>query len=86
MSDTPEALDQAARETAAAFQARALTADPTTPELLFHEARTHYGWQYRDVSEDTLKAFYEIAKMGPTSITDSPCAWSSSALMRPRTG
>lgn len=72
MLDNTEAQDAAARETAAAFQARALTADKTTLELLFTEARTHYGWQDRDVSEDTLKALYEIAKMGPTSMNQQP--------------
>lgn len=71
MLDT-DTLDTEARDAAAAFQARALTADDTTLQLLFTEARTHYGWQDRDVSEDTLKALYEIAKMGPTSMNQQP--------------
>ncbi|MEO1456594.1 MAG: malonic semialdehyde reductase [Pseudomonadota bacterium] len=66
------AADDAAREAARAFQARALTADETTLALLFTEARTHYGWQARDVSEETLRALYEIAKMGPTSMNQQP--------------
>lgn len=71
MSDT-ETLDQAARDSAAAFQAKGLTADAATLELLFHAARTHYGWQAREVTEDQLKALYEIAKMGPTSMNQQP--------------
>lgn len=71
MLDT-DALDKEAREAAAAFQARTLTADDTTLQLLFTEARTHYGWQDRDVSDDTLQALYEIAKMGPTSMNQQP--------------
>ena len=72
MSDLNAAADQAARDAAKAFQSQGLTADDTTLQLLFTEARTHYGWQDRDVSEDTLKAMYEIAKMGPTSMNQQP--------------
>lgn len=71
MLDT-DALDNEARDAAAAFQARALTADDTTLQLLFTEARTHYGWQQRDVSDDTLRSLYEIARMGPTSMNQQP--------------
>ena len=72
MLDSDEVLDQKARDAAAAFQARALTADSTTLDLLFGEARTHYGWQDRDVSDETLASLYEIAKMGPTSMNQQP--------------
>ena len=71
MLDT-ETQDSEARNAAAAFQAQAFVADEQTLQLLFTEARTHYGWQERDVSEDTLKALYEIAKMGPTSMNQQP--------------
>ena len=72
MSDTTEQLDQAARDAAAALQAKEVKADEATLQMLFTEARTHYGWQDRDVSEDTLKALYDIAKMGPTSMNQQP--------------
>lgn len=72
MPDDLQQLDDAARAAAAAFQARGLTADDDTLALLFGAARTHYGWQDRDVSEDTLRAMYEIAKMGPTSMNQQP--------------
>lgn len=71
MLDT-DTLDKEARDTAAAFQARALTADGTTLQLLFTEARTHYGWKDREVSDEALRALYEIAKMGPTSMNQQP--------------
>jgi len=71
MTDT-EKLDQQAREAAATLQARALQADSDTMALLVGEARTHYGWQDRDVPEDKLKELYEIAKMGPTSMNQQP--------------
>ena len=60
MLDTDQ-LDDQARSAAAAFQSRALTADETTLQLLFTEARTHYGWQDRDVTEETLRDFDEPA-------------------------
>lgn len=72
MTDIALAADDAARDAAKAFQDRALTADDTTLALLFHEARTHYGWQDRDVSDETLQALFEIAKMGPTSMNNQP--------------
>ncbi len=72
MTDPTIAADEAAREAARALQAQGLTADETTLKLLFTEARTHYGWQERDVSEDTLRALYDIAKMGPTSMNNQP--------------
>ena len=72
MLDDIQKQDEAARDAAAAFQAKGLRADPATLDLLFTEARTHYGWQDRDVSEDTLKELFEIAKMGPTSMNQQP--------------
>ncbi len=72
MTDPTLAADEAARKEAHAFQSQSLTADETTLRLLFTEARTHYGWQDRDVSDDTLRALYEIAKMGPTSMNQQP--------------
>ncbi|WP_299629170.1 malonic semialdehyde reductase [uncultured Tateyamaria sp.] len=72
MTDPNLVADDAARAAAAAFQAEALTADENTLRLLFGEARTHYGWQDKDVSEDTLKELFEIARMGPTSMNQQP--------------
>ncbi len=72
MADPNAAADTAARDAAKSLQDEGLTADETTLRLLFHDARTHYGWQDKDVSEDTLQAMYEIAKMGPTSMNQQP--------------
>ncbi len=72
MTDQAQIADEAARSAARAFQERGLTADEQTIQLLFTEARTHYGWQDRDVAEDTLRALYDIAKMGPTSMNQQP--------------
>lgn len=72
MPGEAELQDNEARKAAAEFQARNLIADDTTLKLLFTEARTHYGWQDRDVTDETLQRLYEIAKMGPTSMNQQP--------------
>ncbi|GFE67020.1 malonic semialdehyde reductase [Litoreibacter roseus] len=72
MTDPALASDDAARAAAAAFQAEHLKADENTLRLLFGEARTHYGWQDRNVEEATLQELFEIARMGPTSMNQQP--------------
>lgn len=72
MSDPNIAADEAARAAAKALQDSALSAEADTLRLLFTEARTHYGWQDRAVSPETLQALYDIAKMGPTSMNQQP--------------
>ncbi|MEM1079320.1 MAG: malonic semialdehyde reductase [Pseudomonadota bacterium] len=72
MTTDAMAADDAAQIAAQALQDRGLTADPATLHLLFTQARTHYGWQDRPVSQETLQALYEIARMGPTSMNQQP--------------
>lgn len=67
-----EALDAEARGVAQALQDAQITVDQDTMRLILTEARTHYGWKERDVSEETLRELYDIAKMGPTSMNQQP--------------
>ena len=67
-----EALDTEARGVAQALQDAQITVDQDTMRLILTEARTHYGWKERDVSEETLRELYDIAKMGPTSMNQQP--------------
>ena len=39
---------------------------------IFTEARTHNGFLNRPVSDELLKRAIELAKMGPTSVNQSP--------------
>ena len=48
------------------------TLSDTALDQLFREARTHYKWQDRPVSDDQLRALYEVLKFGPTSANCSP--------------
>lgn len=40
--------------------------------LLFRDARTHFVWQDRPVSEDLLRELYDLVRMGPTSANSHP--------------
>ncbi len=46
--------------------------DDAALAALFTEARTHNGWTDDPVSDETLKALYDLVKMGPTSANCSP--------------
>ncbi len=46
--------------------------DEACLDQLFRNARTHYRWQDRPVSDDDLRAVFELAKLGPTSANSSP--------------
>lgn len=48
------------------------TLDPQARELLFIHARTHNGWTGEPVSDETLRALYDLMKWGPTSANCSP--------------
>ncbi len=67
-----ERQDAKARDAVRETRRRVKTADSDTLALLLTEARTHYGWQDRDVSDETLRRMYDIAKMGPTSMNQQP--------------
>ena len=41
-------------------------------DTIFREARTHYTWTGRPVSESLLRQIYELARMGPTSGNCNP--------------
>jgi 3-hydroxypropanoate dehydrogenase len=46
--------------------------DPTSLDLLFRDARSHYSWHPRPISDETLQHLYDLTKMGPTSANASP--------------
>ena len=41
-------------------------------DILFREARTFRSWTDRAVTDDTLHAIYDLAKLGPTSSNSNP--------------
>jgi 3-hydroxypropanoate dehydrogenase len=46
--------------------------DAADLDTLFRTARTHNGWRPHPVSEDQLRAIYDLAKWGATSANCSP--------------
>jgi 3-hydroxypropanoate dehydrogenase len=48
------------------------TLDQAGLNLLFLEARTQNGWLETKVSDDQLRAIYQIMRMGPTSANSCP--------------
>lgn len=41
-------------------------------DVLFRTARTHNGWEERDVTQTLMQAVYDLTKWGPTSANCSP--------------
>ena len=41
-------------------------------DLIFREARTHNGWEERDVTTTLMQAVYDLMKWGPTSANCCP--------------
>ena len=48
------------------------TLAPAALDQLFRSARTHYGWTDQPVTDDDVRALYELMKWGPTSANSSP--------------
>jgi nitroreductase len=59
------ALDDRTLSLSAALEPRAL-------DQLFREARTFSKFQDRPVTDETLKALYDLAKWGPTAVNANP--------------
>jgi 3-hydroxypropanoate dehydrogenase len=54
------------------LRARVRELDRDGLDLLFRVAHTHNGWLDEPVSDETLHALYDLAKLGPTSLNTSP--------------
>ena len=46
--------------------------DDAALDQIFREARTYNGWFDKDVSDDQLRAIWDLVKMGPTSANQQP--------------
>ena len=55
-------------------------------DQLFRNARSYNGWLDHDVSEQQIRAIYDLMKMGPTSANQQPArlAWLKSAEAKAR--
>ena len=50
-------------------------ADDAHLDLAFREARTRYAWTDREVTEDDIRAIYELMKWGPTTANSQPARY-----------
>jgi 3-hydroxypropanoate dehydrogenase len=41
-------------------------------DLLFREARTHYSWTDKPISDDLVRQLYDLVKFGPTAANSNP--------------
>ena len=46
--------------------------DDAALDQIFREARSYNGWLDKDVSDDQLRAIWDLVKMGPTSANQQP--------------
>jgi 3-hydroxypropanoate dehydrogenase len=60
--------------------------DPRTLDLILGKAHTHYAWTDKKVEEATLRAAFDLARMGPTSMNCQPMrlVWVRSAEAKAR--
>ncbi len=68
----PPALPQVAPEPPPEAVAPAGPLDAAALDRLFREARTHNQWTEEPVSDETLRALFDLLKWGPTSANCSP--------------
>jgi len=75
MALSGEALAQAraaAQETVRQVRANKPQLDDASIDLILRDARSHYAWTDKPVSEALLKTLYEITIAGPTSMNTCP--------------
>lgn len=61
-----------AQDAVRALRARIEHLDDASIDLILRNARSHYAWTDRPVSEETLRTLYDITINGPTSMNTCP--------------
>ena len=61
-----------AQATVRALRTRITELDQDALDLILTDARSHYAWQDRPVSDELLHRLYEITAQGPTSMNSCP--------------
>lgn len=65
-------LRAAAQDDVRNMRQRLATLDDDAIGLILSEARSHYAWTDRPVSEDQIRRIYDMVKMGSTSMNSCP--------------
>jgi 3-hydroxypropanoate dehydrogenase len=66
------AEERSARERISDLRARLRGLDADSLDLLFRVAHSHNGWLDEPVTDQTLRALYDLTKLGPTSLNTCP--------------
>jgi len=61
-----------AQDVVRSLRERVTKLDDDGIDLILRQARSHYAWQDKPVSRDTLELLYEITAAGPTSMNTCP--------------
>ena len=71
-SQTPDTLRRDAQEAVRSLRSRISRLDDDSIDLILRDARSHYAWTDKPVSDDMLKTLFEITIQGPTSMNTCP--------------
>ncbi len=64
--------EQQAQANHRALRERIARLDDQAIDLILRDARSHYAWQDRKISEDEVRILYDIVANGPTSMNSCP--------------
>ncbi|MDJ0992781.1 MAG: malonic semialdehyde reductase [Dinoroseobacter sp.] len=67
-----EGLRQRAQDAVRSLRSRKATLDDDSIDLILRDARSHYAWTDRPVSDELLRTLFEITIAGPTSMNTCP--------------
>ena len=67
-----ETLRAEAQDVVRSLRERVAKLDDDGVDLILRQARSHYAWQDKPVSRETLELLYEITAAGPTSMNTCP--------------
>ena len=71
-TDSIEVLRARAQEAVRAVRARKAKLDDASIDLILGDARSHYAWTDKPVSDEMLRAIFDITIAGPTSMNTCP--------------
>jgi len=71
-ADTVEAIRAQAQEAVRALRARKPKLDDASINMILRDARSHYAWTDKPVSDEMLHTLYDITINGPTSMNTCP--------------
>ena len=69
---TPDTMRRDAQEAVRSLRSRISRLNDDSIDLILRDARSHYDWTDKPVSDDMLRTLFEITIQGPTSMNTCP--------------